>query len=44
MVKQHTGKHLINLGHNNSPVTPKSIDFTNLVIKKLLFFIIDDKI
>jgi len=28
MVKQHTDKHLINLGHNNPPVNPKSIDFT----------------
>ena len=35
MVKQHTDKHLINLGHNNPPVNPKSIDFTNSAIEKL---------
>ena len=35
MVKQHTDKLMINLGHNNPPVNPKSIDFTNSAIEKL---------
>jgi len=34
-MKQHTEKLMKNLGHNNPPVTPKSIDFTNSAIEKL---------
>jgi len=34
-MKQPTEKHLNNLGHNNPPVTIKSIEFTNSAIKKL---------
>ena len=32
MVKQPTNKHVNNLGHNNPPVNPESIDFINLKI------------
>ena len=35
MVKQLTEKHLNNLGHNNPPVNPKSLEFNNLAIEKL---------
>jgi len=34
-MKQPTEKHLNNLGHNNPPVTIKSIEFTNSAIEKL---------
>ena len=35
MVKQHTDKHLINLGHNNPPEDIKNIEFTKTAIEKL---------
>jgi len=35
MVKQLTEKHLNNLGHNNPPVNPKSLEFNNSAIEKL---------
>ena len=34
-MKQPTDKLMINLGHNNPPVTIKSIEFTNSAIEKL---------
>ena len=34
-MKQPTKKLMKNLGHNNPPVNPKSIDFTNSAIEKL---------
>ena len=34
-MKRLIHKPTINLGHNNPPVNPKSIDFTNSAIKKL---------
>ena len=34
-MKHHTKKLMNTLGHNNSPVNPKSIDFTNSAIEKL---------
>jgi len=34
-MKQPTEKLMKNLGHNNPPVNPKSIDFTNSAIEKL---------
>jgi hypothetical protein len=37
-------KPTINLGHNNPPVNPKSIDFTNSAIEKLKVDCIDFKI
>ena len=34
-MKRLIHKPTINLGHNNPPVNPKSIDFTNSAIEKL---------
>ena len=34
-MKKHIKKQITNLGHNNPPVTIKSIEFTNSAIKKL---------
>ena len=35
MVKQPTNKDVNNLGHNNLPVNPKSLEFNNSAIEKL---------